>query len=216
MRDYDGNKETLMKNSEDSEQEQVYTGLPGDKVIRVRRRRGMRIRHITRQEMFGVIREIIFETPFVFMAPILVVLLLLFSAGIYFAEVNAPASNVHGYGEALWDGVILMTTAGAMSEPVTVAGHILGGIWTVLGCLLFYGTIIASASAYFLLPVSSYFLLPRRGKKAQTIGLIQYKFGNIANLTENQLESLRNDTNAIVDAQLSRIRQGEDSGDIEE
>jgi len=205
-----------MKNSEDSEQEQVYTGLPGDKVIRVRRRRGMRVRHITRQEMFGVIREIIFETPFVFMAPILVVLLLLFSAGIYFAEVNAPASNVHSYGEALWDGVILMTTAGAMSEPVTVAGHILGGIWTVLGCLLFYGTIIASASAYFLLPVSSYFLLPRRGKKAQTIGLIQYKFGNIANLTENQLESLRNDTNAIVDAQLSRIRQGEDSGDIEE
>lgn len=205
-----------MESSEDSEQEQVYTGLPGDKVIRVRRRRGMRIRNITRQEMFGVIREIIFETPFVFMAPILVILLLLFSAGIYFAEVNAPASNVHSYGEALWDGVILMTTAGAMNEPVTVAGHIIGGIWTVLGCLLFYGTIIASASAYFLLPVSSYFLLPRRGKKAQTIGLIQYKFGNIANLTENQLESLRNDTNAIVDAQLSRIRKGENYGDIEE
>ena len=205
-----------MESSEDSEQEQVYTGLPGDKVIRVRRRRGMRIRNITRQEMFGVIREIIFETPFVFMAPILVILLLLFSAGIYFAEVNAPASNVHSYGEALWDGVILMTTAGAMNEPVTVAGHIIGGIWTVLGCLLFYGTIIASASAYFLLPVSSYFLLPRRGKKAQTIGLIQYKFGNIANLTENQLESLRNDTNAIVDAQLSRIKKGENYGDIEE
>ena len=205
-----------MKNAEDSEQEQVYAGLPGDKVIRVRRRRGMRIRNITRQEMFGVIREIIFETPFVFMAPILVILLLLFSAGIYFAEVNAPASNVHSYGEALWDGVILMTTAGAMNEPVTVAGHIIGGIWTVLGCLLFYGTIIASASAYFLLPVSSYFLLPRRGKKAQTIGLIQYKFGNIANLTENQLESLRNDTNAIVDAQLSRIKKGENYGDIEE
>jgi len=205
-----------MKNSEDSEQEQVYAGLPGDKVIRVRRRRGMRIRHISWQEVFGVMREITLDTPFVFMAPILMVLLLLFSAGIYFAEVNAPASSVHSYGEALWDGVILMTTAGAMSEPVTVAGHILGGIWTVLGCLLFYGTIIASASAYFLLPVSSYFLLPRRGKKAQTIGLIQYKFGNIANLTENQLTSLKNDTNAIIDAQLSRIRQGEDSGDIEE
>jgi len=204
-----------MKNSEDSEQEQVYTGLPGDKVLRVRRRRGMHIRHITRQEMFGVIREIILDTPFVFMVPILVVLLLLFS-GIYFAEVNAPTSNVHSYGEALWDGVILMTTAGAMSEPVTVAGHILGGIWTVLGCLLFYGTIIASASAYFLLPVSSYFLLPRRGKKAQTIGLIQYKLGNITTLTENQLESLRNDTNAIIDAQLAKMKQNISAGDSEE
>lgn len=208
-----------MKNSEDLEQEQVYTGLPGDKVLRVRRRKGMRIRLITWQEVSGVIREIILDTPFVFMAPILVILLLLFSAGIYFAEVNAPASNVHSYGEALWDGVILMTTAGAMKEPVTAAGHILGGIWTVLGCLLFYGTIIASASAYFLLPVSSYFLLPRRGKKAQTIGLIQYKLGNITTLTENQLESLRNDTNAIIGAQLAKMRQNisvEDSEEIEE
>ena len=152
-----------MKKLEDYNE--VYKGLPGDKVIRIRRRRGMRIRRVSWQEVFGVMREITLDTPFVFMAPILVILLLLFSAGIYFAEVNAPTSNVHSYGEALWDGVILMTTAGAMSEPVTATGHILGGIWTVLGCLLFYGTIIASASAYFLLPVSSYFLLPRRGRR---------------------------------------------------
>ncbi|MFC2122724.1 hypothetical protein ACFLRP_03465 [Bacteroidota bacterium] len=199
-----------MKTPEDFEE--VHAGLPGDKVLRVKRR-SLRIRRITLQEIFGVIREIILDTPFIFMAPILVILLLLFSAGIYFAEVNAPTSNVHSYGEALWDGVILMTTAGAMSEPVTAAGHILGGIWTVVGCLLFYGTIIASASAYFLLPVSSYFLLPRRGKKEQAIGLIQYKFGSIGTLTANQLVSLRNDTNAIIDSQLSRIRQGADSRD---
>ena len=196
--------------------EQVHAGLPKDKVIHVRRRRPIHIRKITWQEIVGVMREITFETPFVFMAPILVVLLLLFSAGIYFAEVNAPLSNVHNYGEALWDGVILMTTAGAMSEPVTAAGHILGGIWTVLGCLLFYGTIIASASAYFLLPVSSYFLLPRRGKEEQTIGLIQYYFGNITNLTERQLEGLKTDSNAIIDDQLSRIMEEEASGDKDE
>ncbi len=205
-----------MESPEESEQEQIYTGLPGDKVIRVRRRRGMRIRNITWQEIFGVIREITLETPFLFMAPILVVLLLLFAVGIYFAEVNAPASNVPSYGEALWDAVMLMTTAGAIREPVTAAGHILYGIWTVLGCLLFYGTIIASASAYFLLPVSSYFLLPRRGKQEQTIGLIQYKLGNIASLTENQLESLKNDTNAIINAQLAKMRRNISSEDSEE
>ena len=112
-----------------------------------------------------------------------------------------------------------MTTAGAMSEPVTAAGHILGGTWTVLGCLLFYGTIIASASAYFLLPVSSYFLLPRRGRKEQVIGLIQYKLGNMDNLTESQLESLRNDANSVITARLSDIRQKktvEDFTEIEE
>ena len=112
-----------------------------------------------------------------------------------------------------------MTTAGAMSEPVTAAGHILSGFWTVLGCLLFYGTIIASASAYFLLPVSSYFLLPRRGKKEQTIGLIQYMLGNMDNLTESQLESLRNDANSVITAKLSDMRQKktvEDFTEIEE
>ena len=153
------------------------------------------------------------------MAPIILVLLLLFSTGIYLAEVNAPASNVHSYGEALWDGVILMTTAGAITEPVTAMGHILGGIWTVLGSLLFFGTIVASASAYFLLPLSSYFLLPRRGKKEQIIGLIQYKFGNLDNLTESQLNSLRNDTNAVITARLSDLRQKktvEDFTEIEE
>lgn len=203
-----------MRNSEN--QEQVHTELPGDRVIRLRQRRGMHIRNITWRELFGVIKEVMWETPFIFMVPILLVLLLLFSTGIYFAEVNTPASNVHSFGEALWDGVILMTTAGAMSEPVTAAGHILAGIWTVLGCLLFYGTIIASASAYFLLPVSSYFLLPRRGKAEQTIGLIQYKFGNIPNLTRSQLQSLKNDTNRIIEIQLSRIKEEEASGNTAE
>ena len=196
-----------MKDREDTDR--LYTGLPGDKVIRIRQKRGMRPRFLTWREIFGVVREVVLDTPFVFMAPILAVLLLLFSAGIYFAEAGASGSNVTSYGEALWDMVILMTTAGAMSEPITTAGHIIGGIWTVLGSLLFYGTIIASSSAYFLLPLSSYFLLPRRGKGKQLIGLIQFKFGNLDDLTENQLQSLRNDTNTLIDARLSRIRKNE-------
>jgi len=208
------NKGVVMKDHADFEE--IHAGLPGDKVLRVKQRRVRFVGQITLPEIFRIVREIILDTPFVFMAPILLILLLLFSAGIYLAEVNAPTSNVHSYGEALWDGVILMTTAGAMSEPVTAAGHILGGIWTVLGCLLFYGTIIASASAYFLLPVSSYFLLPRRGRKKHTIGLIQYKLGSIDKLTKSQLESLRIDTNEIIDSQLSRIRQEADSRDTVE
>jgi len=138
------------------------------------------------------------------MVPILLVLLLLFSAGIYFAENGAVGSNVNSYGEALWDGVVLMTTAGTMSEPVTAAGHVLGAIWTILGCMLFYGTIIASASAYFLLPISSYFLLPRRGSQAKLVGTIQYNLGRLEELSLKDLEALKNETLDIIDATIQQ------------
>lgn len=180
-------------------QEEVKGILPGDRVIRIRRKRRLWPRLLSWRELTRVIREVVFETPFFVMVPILLVLLLLFSAGIYFAENGAVGSNVNSYGEALWDGVVLMTTAGTMSEPVTAAGHVLGAIWTILGCMLFYGTIIASASAYFLLPISSYFLLPRRGGQAKLVGTIQYNLGRLEELSLKDLEALKNETVDIID-----------------
>ena len=182
--------------------EELRTMLPGERVLRLKRKRGMRVRLLRWPELIGVIKDLVFETPFFMMFPILIVLLLMFSAGIYFAEFGAPGSNVDSYGEALWDAVVLMTTAGTMSEPVTGMGHVLAAIWTILGCLLFYGTIIASASAYFLLPLSSYFLLPRRGHHAKLIGTIQYNLGMLDSLSAKELEALKNETMAIIDSAL--------------
>ena len=189
--------------------EELRTVLPGDRVIRLKRRRGIRPRFLSWSELTGVVRDLVFETPFFVMFPILTVLLLIFSAGIYFAEVGAAGSNIDSYGEALWDGVVLMTTAGTMSEPVTGAGHALGAIWTILGCLLFYGTIIASASAYFLLPLSSYFLLPRRGSQAKLVGTIQYNLGKLEQLSTKDLEALKNETVALIDAALEQSKRAE-------
>ncbi|MFC1951664.1 two pore domain potassium channel family protein [Chloroflexota bacterium] len=138
------------------------------------------------------------------MFPVLIALLLIFSTGLYFAENGAVGSNVNSYGEALWDGVVLMTTAGTMSEPVTTAGHILGAIWTILGCMLFYGIIIASASAYFLLPISSYFLMPRRGGQAKLVGTIQYNLGRLEELSVKDLEAVKNETIDLIDAAIKQ------------
>ncbi len=192
-----------------SNQEELRTILPGDRVIRIKRKRRLRLRLLSWRELIGVIKEVVFETPFFVMVPILLVLLLLFSAGLYFAENGAVGSNVHSYGEALWDGVVLMTTAGTMSEPVTAIGHVLGAIWTIAGCMLFYGTIIASASAYFLLPISSYFLLPRRGSHAKLVGTIQYNFGRLEELSLKDLEALKNETISIIDATIQRCTKPE-------
>ena len=192
-----------------SNQEELRTILPGDRVIRIKRKRRLRLRLLSWRELIGVIKEVVFETPFFVMVPILLVLLLLFSAGLYFAENGAVGSNVHSYGEALWDGVVLMTTAGTMSEPVTAIGHVLGAIWTIAGCMLFYGTIIASASAYFLLPISSYFLLPRRGSHVKLVGTIQYNFGRLEELSLKDLEALKNETISIIDATIQRCTKPE-------
>ena len=140
------------------------------------------------------------------MAPIVISLLLIFSAGIYLAEVGAPGSNINNYGEALWDGVVLMTTAGTMEEPVTSAGHILGAVWTILECLLFYGTIIASASAYFLLPLTSYFLLPHRSKEGQLIGTIQYNLGRLQELSLGDLQALKDETVEVINTAMNNMR----------
>lgn len=189
------------------DQEEIRRVLPGDKVIRIRRKRQLRPRLLSWSELTAVGKDIIFGTPLFVMVPILLFLLLVFSAGIYFAENGAVGSNVTNYGEALWDGVVLMTTAGTMSEPVTSAGHVLGAIWTILGCTVFYGTIIASASAYFLLPISSYFLLPRRGHDAKIVGTLQYNLGRIEELSVKDLESLKNATADVIDGTIKRRQE---------
>ena len=187
--------------------EELQSILPGDKVIRLKRRGRVRPRLLSWAELKGVFREVLFGTPLFVMLPVLIVLLLLFSAGIYFAEFGAAGSNVTSYGEALWDGVVLMTTAGTMSEPVTAAGHVLGAIWTIVGCMIFYGTIIASASAYFLLPISSYFLLPRRNKQAQLVGTLQYNLGRLEELSLKDLEALKDETSNLINTSIKRHRK---------
>ncbi|MFC2063234.1 hypothetical protein ACFLS8_04760 [Chloroflexota bacterium] len=185
--------------------ESLQSKLPGNRVIRIKRRY-LNVRTFTLPTIIGMIKDFAFETPFFIMLPVIISLCLLFAMGIYFAEVGAAGSNITSYGEALWDAVVLMTTAGTMSEPVTGAGHALGAIWTIFGCLIFYGTIIASASAYFLLPLSSYFLLPRRGEEAKLVGTLQYNLGRIEKLNEGDLYALRNEINTLIDRYLKHSK----------
>jgi len=187
---------------EGSEFEEVRTMRIGDRVIRRTPRKRTVLSGITIGKVFDSVRDLILQTPFLFMVPIILVLWLAFAGGLYWAEAGASASNIKSYGEALWDGVVLMTTAGTMTEPVTTAGHVVSAIWTVLGCIIFYGTIIASASAYFLLPLSSYFLLPLRGKQPKTIGTIQYNLGRIEELSEDEIESLKAETLQVIERSL--------------
>ena len=190
------------------EYEAVGTTHPGDRVLRVYRKPKKTLPTPRLSTVLQVSKRVALETPFLAMLPVIAVLLLAFSTGLYFAEVHATGSGIGSYGDALWDGVVLMTTAGTMTEPVTTAGHVVGAIWTIIGCLLFYGTIIASASAYFLLPVTSYFLLPHRSKQAHIVSTIQYNLSVMEDLTVDELEILKEETVSVINAQIKCAHGG--------
>lgn len=194
---------------EDKDYEPIHPLRPGDKVLRRRIPPRRRVRLVPNfAAMLATFKDFAVRTPFMAMMPVIAFFWLAFSTGFYFAEVGAPGTGIESYGQALWAGVVLMTTAGTIVQPVTTAGYLVGGFWTVIGCLLFYGTIIASASAYLLLPLSSYFLLPRKGPTGMLVGTIQYNFDRLEQLSSEELEALREAAYMVIDVEVARRGRG--------
>jgi voltage-gated potassium channel len=152
----------------------------------------------TAPEVFRVIRDIFTTTPFLPMFLTLAVLWLVFSAGMYALEHNADGAAMTSYGEALWWGLASVETMGTPYEPVTVGGRALGGTWAILGVMLFWGTIIASVTI----------LLASRRKRSteRTIDTIQYNFGELSDLSPNELDGLRYVANRVIDDQIEESK----------
>ena len=189
---------------EDKPFEPILKIRPGDEVLR-RRRPPRRLRlapNVPGSVRF--FRTIVTQTPFVPMFSLVLILWLLFSTGFYFAEQGASASGIDHYGDALWWGLVAMQTMGTAAIPETVAGHIVGGMWAVLGVILFWGTIIAS--------VTSYFLHRRQRPSQQIISTVQYNLEQLEDLSLEDLELLRETTDGLIDAHIGRLKREQSSG----
>ena len=93
-----------------------------------------------------------------------------------------------------------MQTQGANAPgPITTPGMIIGSIWSILSTVAFFGVIIGSFYAYFM--------LPRRRPSRELIGAIQYNLEELESLSLNELEALRETIVRIVDAQISRLKE---------
>ncbi|MCL0057696.1 hypothetical protein M1N05_01310, partial [Dehalococcoidales bacterium] len=68
-----------------------------------------------------------------------------------------------------------------------------------LGTVIFFGMIIASLYAYFM--------LPRRRPSREIISTIQYNLGELESLSADELMALRETTVRIVDAQISKLKE---------
>ena len=136
------------------------------------------------------IRDISVHTPFGKMVLLLILLWLIFSAGIYFAELNVEGSFIDSYGDALYWGVAAFSTAGIADAPISGVAQLVGGVWIVLGSMLFFGTIVATVTTYFMRPMQ------RPHKKI--IDTIEYNLEQLNDLTIDELDLLKETVDTLI------------------
>jgi len=156
-----------------------------------RKNRGLR----SRSRKF--IRDVMIHTPLIRMAFLLLTLWMLFAAGLYFAERGAEGTTITSYGRALYWGVAAFSTAGIADMPVNGISELIGGVWIILGSILFFGAIVATVTAYFMRP------LQRPSK--QIIDTIEYHLEKLDDLSVEELEVLKETTDTLIE-HMERVK----------
>jgi voltage-gated potassium channel len=137
------------------------------------------------------IKDIFLHTPFFKMLYSLVILWVLFSGGVFFAEKRMEGSAITSIGDALYWGVAAFSTAGIADTPQSSFAKLIGGIWIVIGSGLFFGTIVATITTYFMRPMQ------RPAKRI--IDTIEYNLEQLDNLTIEELDLLRETVDTLIE-----------------
>jgi voltage-gated potassium channel len=136
------------------------------------------------------VKDLITHTPIVKMIFLLLTLWMLFSAGLYFGERGADDTTITSYGKALYWGIAAFSTAGIADMPTHGLSVLIGGIWIIVGSMLFFGTIIATITAYFMRPL----LRPAN----QLINAIEYNLEQLDDLSVDELELLKETVDTLI------------------
>jgi voltage-gated potassium channel len=115
----------------------------------------------------------------------------MFSAGMYLAEQGIEGASIDSFGDALYWGLAALSTAGIADAPVSGISQIIGGLWIVLGSVLFFGTIVATVTTYFMRPMQ------RPHKKI--IDTVEYNLEQLEDLTVDELDLLRETIDTLID-----------------
>ena len=136
------------------------------------------------------VKDIHAHTPFLNMVYVLVILWLAFSSGVYLAERSVEGTPIGSFGEALYWGVAAFSTAGIADTPVSGRAQFIGGLWIVLGSLLFFGTVVATVTTYFMRPMQ------RPHKKI--IDTIEYNLEQLEDLNVEELDLLKDTVDTLI------------------
>ncbi len=143
-----------------------------------------------RNRLGRFIHDVLLHTPFVRMLLLLVVLWLIFAAALYQVEPAVAGATITTFGEALYWGVAAFSTAGIADTPHSGAARLIGGIWIVLGSVLFFGAIVATITTYFMRPMQ------RPGKRI--IDTIEYNLEQLNELTLEELDLLKETVDTLI------------------
>lgn len=150
------------------------------------------------------VRDIVANTPFVKMLILLVGLWFGFSGAMYAAESGATGSSIHGLVDSLYWGIAAFSTAGIADTPVTQLGKIIGGVWIIVGSIVFFGTIVATVTTYFMRPLQR----PVR----RIVDTIEFNLEQLDELTVEELEILKATTDTLIEHMESLKSRRETSG----
>ncbi len=147
-----------------------------------------RVKRNTRFKRF--IKDITTHTPFAKMILLLVVLLLAFSTGLYFAERGIEGASITSYGNAVYWGIAAFSTAGIADAPQSGIAKLIGGAWIVVGSVIFFGTIVAT--------VTTYFMRPMQRPSKRIIDTIEYNLEQLDDLTIDELDILKETVDTLI------------------
>ena len=184
---------------EDKQFERIPPTRPGQEVLRRRRRPRMRLRMVPNVPAFlRFFWDIVHRTPLIQILSVLIVAVLLLALALYLIE-GGVNEHLDSYDEALWWCITGMQTMGSPYHPVTSAGKAVGLLGVLVVTLGFWGTIIATVTAYFMLP-------SRRPSK-EIVGIVQYNLEKLEDLSLEELEILKETTVGLIDARIERVKE---------
>jgi len=132
------------------------------------------------------------------MVVLLIVLWLLFSAGVYLAERDVGGTSIDSFGAALYWGIAAFSTAGIADTPISGLAQLIGGLWIVVGSVLFFGTIVATVTTYFMRPMQR----PHR----KIIDTIEYNLEQLNDLTLDELDLLKDTVDTLI-AHVEQLKE---------
>jgi voltage-gated potassium channel len=127
----------------------------------------------------------------------MVVLTGIVALGLFFVERNVN-EHVNDYFDTVWWAMSSVQTQGNSWRPETFWGNVIGGAWTVIGTMLFFGAIIASITVFFI--------RRRERTEREIVSTIKRNLDDLSALTLPELEILKDSTNNLIDLQIEQVK----------
>lgn len=182
----------------DNQFERLGSDRPGEDVLRRRVRSNPQLR--LRPRLPGILNfgKVLFtETPLLLSLSIVAFMAAIVATLIYFLE-RTDNPNVGGFVDALWWAIFTMQTHGNSWRPETLWGGVIGGAWSIIGTIMFYGAIIASVTVFFM--------RRRERTDVELITTIKRNLDDLDNLSLEELELLRESTSNLVALHIEQIK----------